>query len=191
MQRAPLHPGSDCVSCPQGLLLRQLYHVPQVCPAHLAKAVTLPGAWSGPGRLERRAPLPGLSDNHPAGQCESQGVSCALETPRVQPMDLPPLQAAPQGLSPSGTCWASGLRLAVSWGCRCEGRNVPLPHCGAPWGRELRGHLVSPKGPPWKRWRASGESPARPKGAGCVHPASSQGVFWPFLARPPEVSRVG
>uniref|UniRef100_A0A5F5PQR6 Differentially expressed in FDCP 8 homolog n=1 Tax=Equus caballus TaxID=9796 RepID=A0A5F5PQR6_HORSE len=43
---------------PQGLLLRQLHHVPQVCPAHLAQAVALPGPCSRRGRLEPRAPFP-------------------------------------------------------------------------------------------------------------------------------------
>lgn len=126
--------------CPQGLLLRQLHHMPQVCPAHLAEAVAFPGAWDRHGRLEWWAPLPGLSGDHPTGHRQSQAISCALETPRMQHLDLSP-RAGPEWYKCHELrhLWVlvGTWSCAISWMCCCEGQNVPRPpHCRALWAGE-------------------------------------------------------
>lgn len=174
---------------PQGLLLRQLHHMPQVCSAHLEEAVSFPGAWSRCGCLEPRAPLPGLSRAHPTGHCQSQGDSYALQTPGLQLLDLSP-------------CWARGckhhtghpLRALVELravpGCflgrvvrarTCTptlqgsiGRGVGegfLPVARTPPPQHTPGTKVAGFLLPWKLWRASGEWLKRPEDAGCTHRA--------------------
>lgn len=87
-----------------------------MCSAHLAEAVTLPGAWSRRGCLEQQEPLPGLSGTQTAGHCQSQGVSCVLETPRVQSLDLSPVLGQRGVSSTMRTIVPLSQALAGTWG---------------------------------------------------------------------------
>lgn len=153
--------------------------MPQVCPAHLAEAVTLPGAWDRLGCLECWVPLPGLSTSHPTGHSQVKLFLVLWRTPRVQPLDLSPavLGQSCKSATRSVTCGSLlelGAVPAVSWMCCCEGQNVLTPPTAGLRGQGSgRGVLVSPMGPrpPWEPWRPSGEWPARPKNASCKHPA--------------------
>lgn len=69
--------------------------------------------------------------------------------------------AGPESASTTKTisaqsCWDSGLCLAVSWVCCCEGQNVPY-HCRTPWAGEWGRVFIFPmKSPPCPWSQAAG-----------------------------------
>lgn len=135
VQRAP-----TCF-CPQGLLLRQLYHVPQVCPAQPEEAVALPGARSRCGGLALRK-----SAGHPAWPAGTHPANVKLFVLLWRPLGCGPWTPPPllggQCRGPLSPRCLLGLEAAAPGCAAVRG------HCVAPilppMGRELGGHLTSP-----------------------------------------------
>lgn len=145
VQRAP-----TCF-CPQGLLLRQLHHVPQVCPAQPEEAVALPGARSRRGGLALRK-----SAGHPAWPAGTHPANVKLFVLLWRPLGCgpwtpPPLLGGqcrgPRGWVVSGTVVSqvlAGTRGGRTWVCCCEG-SLRGPH-PSPNGQGVGGTSHLPHG---------------------------------------------